>query len=95
MPVVRGVIRRSSGLRIQVVGRGIHVAEDGSDALPLECVRRRHEREGGDDHLLRHARRTDGDLQGDGAVAGDDAVGRAGELGRAVARTPARTARCW
>ena len=78
-----GGARRNQSLdagRIDRVGRGVHVAEDGGDALPLERVRGGDEGEGGDDHLLRQSGRANGDLQGDRTVANDDAVRRAGQL---------------
>jgi hypothetical protein len=61
-------------LRVDVVRPRVDVAEDGRDLLPLQGVRRRHERERRHDDLAGQPRRTDGDLERHRPVAHGDAV---------------------
>ena len=81
MPVVRGVISRStcSGSRLWVPG--VDVAEDRGDLLPLQGVGRGDEGEGRHDDLAFKPEGADRDLQGDGGVAHGDAVLDADVLG--------------
>lgn len=65
---------------IQIVGRGVDITEDRLDLLPLEGVCRRHEGEGGHDHLAGHTHSAEQDFESNRAVARGHALPHADQL---------------
>ena len=62
------------GFGIDIVGGGVYVSKNGRDPLPVQCVRRRNERIGGDDNLAAQPQRPNGYFERNRAIAHRDAM---------------------